>query len=153
MGITTNCPKFDGNGELYITKITEGSPFLNERYVYPKLNEAPGTYRGEDDINNEFGVGGLDDNWSPTLDQWYWIEWEIDAGTLGQSNGSYNIWIDGQQYFSLDNVLVGEVGDSYFESHQLGHVWQGGSPTQDIYMEWHNIEIFSKRPSYLPGIF
>lgn len=156
-GISTNCPKFvTTSGIMNLTKLVDGFPGTNDKNVFATLTgtgETPSAFNAEDDINNQFGMGGTDINFSPILNQWYWFEWEVDAGTLGQSNGSFRIWIDGDLYMSLDNVQVGEVGDSLFERHELGHVWQNGSPTQDISMDWHNIEIYSERPSTLPGVF
>jgi hypothetical protein len=139
-GISTNCPKFDSSGEAFITKLAPANENLNEQNVRA-VQTVEDDYNISDDLNNGFGVGGNDAAWVPNLDQWYTVKWEIDAGTLGQSDGSYKLFVDDQLYMQLDNVQVGQVGDSYFTSHELGHVWQNGSPTQDIYIEFHSIKL------------
>lgn len=151
--VSTNCPKFNGSGTAYITKLAPVNPSSNEQSVVAVATDTIGDYYIEDGINNEFGGAGVDANWSPTLDQWYWLEWEIDAGTAGSADGSYKVWIDGDLYMQLDNTQIAEVGDALFTRHQLGHVWQNGSPTTDIDMIWHDVEIFDKRPATLPGVF
>ena len=40
-----------------------------------------------------------------------------------------------------------------FTGHELGHVWQNGSPTVDINMDFHHLEFFDKRPNSLEGVF
>ena len=153
--VSTNFPKFDGDGDLYLTKLAPDNPAINDLYVHPVLKETGNpNYRQEDDINNNFGGAGIDANWSPTLDTWYWIEWEIDAVSAGSTQGSYKCWVDGQLYFQLDDVQISASGDSLFSAHQLGHVWQNSGnnngPTQDIYMEFHSIGIYDQRPTNLP---
>lgn len=155
-GLSTNVPKFSGSGELYISKLTPVNPSLNELYVKAQLSETPTDYLIEDDINNSFGGAGVDINWTPTLGQWYWLEWEVDAVSAGSTAGSYRVWIDGNLYMQLDNVQITESGDGMFSQHELGHVWQninGSGPTETIYMDWHSIELYSERPSTLPGVF
>ena len=148
---TMNCPKFDGQGRAYITKL---DPFGGyERYVYPNISEfgnTPGDYYGEDDINNGFGAGDTDSAWSPELNRWYWLEWEIDTGTPGSTEGSYRIWIDGRIYFQLENVQVNKTGHGGFDYFELGHVWQTGFPTTDISMYWHSLSVWDQRPTNLP---
>ena len=144
--VSTNCPKFNGSGEAFITKLAPTSPGLDEQNV-----RATGGFVSDfniaDDINNEFGGPGVDATWSPTLDQWYWLEWEIDAVSAGSTAGYYKIWIDGVLYMSLANVQISQTGDALFSRAQLGHVWQNGSPSVDINMEWHDVEVWDKRPA------
>lgn len=146
-GVSTNCPKFDSAGIAHITKLAPANPSLNELFVYPVATGAQSDYNTVDDINNGFGAGGTDANWTPTLGQEHLLEWEIDAGTPGQSDGSYKFWVDGGLYMQLDNVQVAQSGDTLFTTHELGHVWQNGSPTEDIYVDFYGIEIHEHRPA------
>ena len=145
--LTTNCPKFQGS-EIVITKLF-GPTDAYDQTVYAE-NPSPSFSERVDDIVNDFGGAGVDANWSPVLNQWYWIEWEIDAGTPAISDGSFRIWIDGNLYMSLDNTVVQKLGDVGFDYHELGHVWQNGYPTVDISMYYHALEIYDKRPASLP---
>lgn len=151
--LSTNCPKFTGNS-MYLTKYAPANG-SNEQFVYPTQAQADAQgnpdYYIADDINNGFGSGGSDAAFTPVNGQWYWLEWEIDCGTAGQADGWYRIWIDGQLYMSIDDVQVRRVSDGGFDSFELGHVWQNGSPTQDIYMDWHSLTVWDQRPDNLPA--
>ena len=95
--LRTNFPKFNSSGEAYITKLTPVAPELNELNIYATYG-TPDDYNQSDDIVNDFGGDGVDQAWSPTLGQWYWIEVEVDAGTAGNADGSMKMWVDGNLY-------------------------------------------------------
>ena len=148
-GLSVNLPKFDGDGDAYSTIFPADLPA--DAFINAVAKEALSAYRLEDDIVNDFGGLGVDANWSPTIGQWYTLDWFSDAGTFGNTDGSIKMWVDGVIYLQAENLdLKVDTSSGLYNNHELGHVWQTGAPTQDIFMEWHNIQMFDteQTPDY-----
>lgn len=142
---------FDANG--YFCATFDGG--LGQVYLFADWwGDPDNPTRTEDDINNGFGPGGSDANWTPTNGQWHWLEWEIDAQGPGSADGRYQMWVDGELYISKAGIQISaSMVDDMFNSLEFGgHVWQDGLPSEDIYLDIHKVDIFPERPGPPPGL-
>ena len=112
----------------------------------------------QDDIINNFGGPGVDENWSPDLDTWYTIACEADIGTVGvPSAGSARMWVvrdDAAQpvaehlYIQKNSAILSQNGDDMiFNKMEFGgHVWQAGDPGSLIYLEFQSVKVYTGYP-------